>query len=92
MPLQIRFILFGALYLLGFLGLTLLLHATGRGEYEPILVISWFLLFAAGQFFVFRFRIAIVQPCSGHTASIARSLARIALIAEKIIEHATPNA
>jgi hypothetical protein len=47
-------IIFGALYLLGFLALTVLLHSTGQGEYEPILVVSWFLLFAVGQFFVFR--------------------------------------
>jgi hypothetical protein len=54
MRLQIRFIIFGALFLFGFLGLTLLLQSTGLGDYEPVLFVSWFLLFAVAQFFVFR--------------------------------------
>lgn len=54
MTLQTRAVLLGTVYLGGFLILAVSLGDTVLREYESHIFLSWFLLFAVGQFFVFR--------------------------------------
>ena len=54
MKLRTRVLFFGAVYLFGFVLLTSCLPAALVHDYIPHLVFGWFLIFAIGQFFVFR--------------------------------------
>jgi len=54
MPLRTRFLIFGAVFLFGFLSIGALLQSSRWRDYEGLFFISWFLIFAIGQFFVLR--------------------------------------